>query len=186
VISDGSSAEARSERFERVATAVYEPLQRYVRRRAPWDVVDDVVADTLLVLWRRLDDVIETNELAWCYGVARRVLANHHRSVGRHRRLLDRITLASCTAPETSVPGDVAPGALRDAFKRLPAIDREVLALWAWEGLEPRDIATVLDVSANAAAIRLHRAKRRLRSQLDGRKNSVVTGQPHVGPRENG
>jgi DNA-directed RNA polymerase specialized sigma24 family protein len=28
----------------------------YVRRRAPADVVDDIVAETFLVAWRRLDD----------------------------------------------------------------------------------------------------------------------------------
>ena len=36
---------------------VYEPLQRYARRRGDPPAADDVVADALLVLWRRLDDV---------------------------------------------------------------------------------------------------------------------------------
>jgi RNA polymerase sigma-70 factor (ECF subfamily) len=36
-----------------------------------------------------------------------------------------------------------------------------VLRLWAWDELEPRQLATVLGISANAAAVRLHRARRR-------------------------
>lgn len=41
-----------------------------------------------------------------------------------------------------------------------------MLRLWAWEGLEPRDIAIVLDITANAAAVRLSRAKSALKEQL--------------------
>jgi RNA polymerase sigma-70 factor (ECF subfamily) len=52
-----SSAPERRERFERVAGEVSEPLQRYLRRRAPAADAADALADTLLVVWRRLDDV---------------------------------------------------------------------------------------------------------------------------------
>jgi DNA-directed RNA polymerase specialized sigma24 family protein len=38
----------------------------------------------------------------------------------------------------------------------------------AWEGLPFRDVARVLDVSPVAARVRFHRAKGRLREQLDG------------------
>lgn len=184
--SDGTQAGRRRDRFERVASTVYEPLQRYVRRRCAPDAADDVVADSLLVLWRRLDDVIEANELAWCYGVARRVLANHHRSAARHRRLLDRLTSFTSTETGTSAAEDSAVDDLHVALDELPAADREVLSLWAWEGLEPRDIAVVLDVSPNAAAIRLHRARQRLRSRFDRRKSSWAAGQPRLGHPENG
>jgi len=36
---------------------VYEPLQRYLRRRTDAAAADDVLGDALLVMWRRLDDV---------------------------------------------------------------------------------------------------------------------------------
>lgn len=91
MISDSSGRQARRGKFERTAAAVYEPLLRFARRRASPDLADDVVADTLLVLWRRFDEVVDETELAWCYGVARRCLANHHRSELRRRRLDDRV-----------------------------------------------------------------------------------------------
>jgi RNA polymerase sigma-70 factor (ECF subfamily) len=51
------SALARRQHIERLFGTVYAPIQRYVRRRLPdASVVDDVVAETLVVLWRRLDD----------------------------------------------------------------------------------------------------------------------------------
>ena len=51
------------------AAEVYEPLQRYLRRRAHADDAADALADTLLVVWRRLDDVPD-DPLPWCYGAA--------------------------------------------------------------------------------------------------------------------
>ncbi|NNE95898.1 MAG: RNA polymerase subunit sigma-24, partial [Acidimicrobiales bacterium] len=44
-------------RFEAVAAEVYEPLQRYLRRRAASSDADELLDDVLLVLWRRLDDI---------------------------------------------------------------------------------------------------------------------------------
>ena len=52
------------------------------------------------------------------------------------------------------------------AFRRLPDADRELLTLVAWEGLDPGQIAAVLGCSRNAVRIRLHRARRKLASEL--------------------
>ncbi len=53
-----------------------------------------------------------------------------------------------------------------EAMQQLAERDREVILLHAWEGLEPREIAEVLGVSAVAARSRLSRARSRLRSLL--------------------
>jgi RNA polymerase sigma-70 factor (ECF subfamily) len=55
---------------------------------------------------------------------------------------------------------------LAQALAELPAPDREVLRLWAWEQLAPREIAVVLGITPNAASIRLHRATTKLRTRL--------------------
>jgi RNA polymerase sigma-70 factor (ECF subfamily) len=55
---------------------------------------------------------------------------------------------------------------VRDALTRLRRDDAELLRLWAWDGLESPQLATVFGISANAAAIRLHRAKARLKTEL--------------------
>ena len=52
---------------------------------------------------------------------------------------------------------------------------REVLRLWAWEELAPREIAVVLGTTPNAVSIRLHRAKARLRDEL-ARKDPARAG----------
>jgi Sigma-70, region 4 len=49
----------------------------------------------------------------------------------------------------------------------MPENDREAITLIAWEGLRPAEAATVLGQSPAAFRVRLHRAKRRLRRELD-------------------
>ncbi|MFM2076582.1 MAG: hypothetical protein RJA49_472 [Actinomycetota bacterium] len=164
----------RRTRFEYVFGEVYAPLQRYALRRTDAATADDVVADALLVLWRRLDDVPAGAELPWCYGVARRCLANRRRGAERQANVVDRLMAErSAPAPEPDVELDMA-------LATLDADDRELVRLWAWEGLQPREIAVVLGISANAASIRVHRAKSRLAAALP-RKNRDGAGHEVVG-----
>lgn len=172
----------RRERFEALAAAAYVPLQRYLRRRSDPSAADDVLADVLLVMWRRVDDIPAEAELAWCYGVARGCLANADRGAQRHLRLLRRIA----QQPKPAVVPSDDPD-LDEALAALPPKDREVLHLWAWEQLTPREIAAALDISPNAASIRLHRATRRLRDHLTARQDPVrkdAAGGGHEGRRQ--
>jgi RNA polymerase sigma-70 factor (ECF subfamily) len=170
---------AREERFERLFAACRDPLARYLARRAEPDSVEDLFAEVMTVAWRRLDEVPVDAELPWLYGVGRRVLANHRRAGSRFGRLMERITFAE-RREEAVRLGPVRDAALEEAIARLPAGDREVLRLWAWEDLSPAEIAAVLGISANAASIRLHRAKRRLADTLetDPRKVAALPGHP--------
>ena len=169
----------RRRRFETLVAEIYEPLQRFLRRRARPDDADELLNDVLTVIWRRLDDVPEGTALPWSYGVARRCLANRQRSNRRHLRLLDRVRAATSNDRGRFDPGEEAgldaDPALHEALARLGEHDREIVRLWAWEQLEPREIATVVDSTPNAVSIRLHRAKRRLEADL-GRKNGRVGG----------
>jgi len=164
----------RNDRFERLAAEVLDPLERYLRRRAAPEDAVEVLNDTLLILWRRLDDVPPEATLPWCYAVARRCLANQRRAAGRRVALLERARgLFDRTGSEHSA-ADGSPDTepLERALARLPGAELEVIRLWAWEQLEPREIATVLGVSSNAVSIRLHRARKRLAASLeaDGRR----------------
>lgn len=167
----------RRDRFEALFAEVYEPVQRYVRRRIDVDVVDDVVSDTMLTLWRRLNDVPASAQLPWAYGVARRHVANMRRAEGRRARLLQRAAAEPTPTVDTGHPLDAE---LDTALAALPLSDRELLELWAWEQLEARDIATVLGTTANAISIRLHRAKKKLAENLErARKTEASSGHSH-------
>ncbi|WP_405927486.1 RNA polymerase sigma factor [Streptomyces sp. NBC_00035] len=177
-------------RFERLAQVVVEPLHRYLLRRAGADMAEDVLSETMLVLWRRIDDVPgpgtgsdpdpEPNAdpdpspdevLPWCYGVARGCLANARRADGRRLRLVERL-IRTQQRPPTGVSDH---SDLHAALGALGVLDREVVQLWAWEELAPRQIAEVTGMTSNAVSIRLHRAKKKLAAQL-GRKDAEWPG----------
>ena len=144
----------------------YRAIRDFCRRRVPRDVVDDVVAETFLTAWRRIDDVPRGDQgLLWLYGVAYRVIGNHWRSAARRRRLEDRLRVidggAASTCDDTVVVADQRRLVL-DAAARLNAKDADVLRLSAWEQLSTADIAAVLGIAPNAVKQRLHRAKQHL------------------------
>src|SRR5690606_39590310 len=55
---------------------------------------------------------------------------------------------------------------LATAWRRLPAVHQEALALTAWEGLSSPQAAVVLGISPTAYRLRLSRARRALRIHL--------------------
>lgn len=161
------SEDERRTRFEALAGEVVEPVRRYLARRTDPATADDALSDTLLVCWRRLDEVPE-RALPWVYVVARQSLANAERGRRRQERLADRLA-AQPASPDTSGdPGAQGPAdpELHEALARLRPEEAELVRLWAWEQLTPAEIAQVLGVSANAVSIRLHRARGRLREEL--------------------
>ena len=154
--------DARRLRFEEVFAAHREAVLGYLRRRTDsGHDAADLLADTFLVAWRRLDDVpLDPQTRPWLYGVARRVLANHRRGEGRRHALATKLRdeLTEPDPADSSLPDDT-PAAR--AFRALPEQDRELLSLVAWEELDTTQIATVLGISRNAVRIRLHRARKR-------------------------
>jgi RNA polymerase sigma factor (sigma-70 family) len=155
----------------------------YVLRRAPDPATaEDVVADVFLVAWRRLEDLPAACELPWLLGVARRLLANSHRSNRRRQRLLEQIrNVTSIDSKESS--GDDPDHvlwedreALSQALTRLSPVDAEILRLTAWEGLSHTEIAHIYDCTANVVAVRAHRARKRLVTALSQQDVPVVSG----------
>jgi RNA polymerase sigma-70 factor (ECF subfamily) len=163
-----SGSDERTIHFARVFDACYPDVCAYVRRRIGHAEVDDVVADSFLVAWRRLDEIPDGRAaLPWLYGVARRVLSDHRRS--RARR--DRLTMRLGGLPPDVVDDEPAldPGrdrAVHQALGRLREADREILRLVGWEELANAEAAVVLGCSVNAATIRLHRARQRFAAAL--------------------
>jgi RNA polymerase sigma-70 factor (ECF subfamily) len=65
--------------FELMFREHYVAVYRYVMRRVEESAVQDLVAETFLIAWRRQSEV-SGDPLPWLLGVARRVCANHLRA----------------------------------------------------------------------------------------------------------
>lgn len=158
---DVSSVSARA-RFEETVRLVADPVRRYLWRRTDPATAEDVLAETLIVLWRRHDHMPAGAEaVAWAIGVARLQLANANRSQRRRDRLVAKITVLDPPAGSVAEHGEPVDEEVRITLAGLRAADVEVLRLWAWDELAPREIAVVLGTTVNAATVRLHRARRR-------------------------
>ena len=137
-----------------------------LRRTDNTDDAADVLAETFLTAWRRLDEIPPGDQAKlWLYGTARRLLANHRRGERRRLALADRIRAElALTYRPPDQSADFAE--IAAAFRRIPQPDQELLALAGWEELDAGQIAAVVGCSRNAARIRLHRARRRLAAEI--------------------
>jgi RNA polymerase sigma factor (sigma-70 family) len=164
----------RAYRFERLFRQHYPLVRAYALRRAAPDAAQDVVADTFVVAWRRLEDVPD-DPLPWLYATARKVLANQRRSASRsaalHARLASAAGAVGGSLEAAGVSADAADRVadaevMRLALARLSDRGREALMLVAWEGLSGARAARAAGCSKAAFAVRLHRARARLADEL--------------------
>lgn len=138
---------------------------RYFQRRADHQDAADLLAETMLVVWRRSRDVSRDPMQArmWMFGIARNVLHNDERSKRRRWRLADRLRLMS--APEGARAADDGVE-VRDAVDRLPEKLAEVVRLVHWEGFTLAQVAEILGEPATTVRSRYLRAKTELHGAL--------------------
>jgi RNA polymerase sigma factor (sigma-70 family) len=179
VAASAGSADSYSAFFRRHV----EPITRYsVRRCANPDDVADLVGETFLVALQAAHRYRPETDTAlpWLFGIARRLLAKQRRKYVGNRRLEIKVsnafpvfTAAEDDAVASAIDAARQAPALEEAMARLTRSEREVLELVAYDGLSPSEAAVTLDITPNAARLRLSRARKTVRNHLD---NSVVVG----------
>ena len=173
---------ARAERFGMLYGAHFSAVLAFALRRAatPEDAAD-IVAETFLVAWRRLEEVpLGGDARPWLYGAARKLLANQRRGAGRRDRLGDRLRRELPTVVPGHADRLAAVAPVGAALGRMRPLDREVLELTLWEGLEPREVALALGLTPGAVRTRLNRARARIRAELGGADGDDDPGAGHV------
>ncbi|GAA4620881.1 sigma-70 family RNA polymerase sigma factor [Actinoallomurus vinaceus] len=162
-------SEDSRKRFTELYDENYRRVLGYVTTRTEPHLAEDIVSETFVVAWRRLDHIREP-ALPWLIGVARNLLLKQRDSGFRRRALADRV--AAMTTDEDLVAWDVADHVVeRDralaAVAGMSEADLDVLSLVMWHGLAPREAAKVVGCSTAAFFVRLHRARRRLAKAID-------------------
>lgn len=134
---------------------------------------DEVTASTFFELWRRRDRVrvVGGSVLPWLLVAAGNLARNHGRKAARYRDVLRRLPRDHEWAdPELIVQqeGEAADRsrALARALGRLRPVDAQLVALTADGRLTIADAGAALGLTAGAARVRLHRARRRLQTEL--------------------
>jgi RNA polymerase sigma-70 factor (ECF subfamily) len=158
--------------FERAYSEHLPAVSGYLYRRVERRFVEDLAADVFAIAWRRRESVTPGEELPWLYRIASNVVANHR------RKQATGVALFAALRPADSAPSAeeivVEDAALADAWRALRVQDREILALALVEDLAPAQIAITLGISANAASIRLFRARKNLAARLSDDDEATV------------
>lgn len=156
------------QRFSRLYRQHYAAIHGFAYRRLhDRGAAADATAEVFLVAWRRIDE-IPAVELGWLFGVAHRVVLTANRSASL-------LTVTLDDGDPTSGTGDLTDRyehleelrRVASAVNRLSPTDRQVLLLVAWEELTGAELSAALECSRGAAAVRLHRARTRLKRELE-------------------
>jgi len=140
-------------------------LLAYLERRTGREDAEDLLSETMVVAWRRIDDLPEDAQRArmWLFGIARAMLLNHTRSSARRRSLVDRLRRQA--RPAVAAPADEGL-AVRDAIAQLDPDLAEIVRLVHWERLSQVEIAAMLNLSASTVRSRYARARELLAAGL--------------------
>ena len=157
--------------FDRHAPHIY----RYLARRAGRQVADDLVAETFLAAFAKREryDLRYADARPWLYGIATNLVGQHRRDEARQYRISQAaVAEPEVPGPADQVAADVTAQAMRPllewALAALPAGDRDVLLLIAWEQLTYKEVAQSLAIPVGTVRSRLNRARTKVRQILAG------------------
>lgn len=155
------------------------------RRTDSAHLAADLTADIFLTALEQSGsyDARRGAPVAWLYGISRNVLASHFRGSAREQRAVSRIAghrmldEQDVAAIEGRIDAARAARRLAGQHAALSEPLRAVLDLVAVDGLSTREAAQALGISSATARVRLHRARKALRSvapQTDPSLNALL------------
>jgi RNA polymerase sigma factor (sigma-70 family) len=166
------SARGCPDAFVEVARRHEVAIHGYLARRAGRQAADDLLAEVWVRAFsaRGGYDAGCGDARPWLYGIARNVLREHWRTSSPRQPAAPGETWADpWDGVNDRLDSAEEARAVASAVRALPAAEREVLLLVAWEQLSPAEAARVLGVPQGTARSRLHRARAALRRVLSER-----------------
>ena len=115
-------------------------------------------------LRRRFRDDRADSVAPWLYGIATNLIRRHHRRERTAWRAYAKHGVDPFGIDEQPRLDEVA---VARALGRIPKADRDALLLMVWADLTYDDIATALDIPVGTVRSRIHRARARLRVELE-------------------
>lgn len=152
------------EQFNALFRARMPEISKFLARRVEQAEIEDLASDLFAIAWSKRASIPEGYELPWLYKTARYLISNHRKKANNRSRI--ELLIARPEASPSAESIALADTVLGDAWSKLQGFERELISLWAYEGFTNKEIALVLEISENAAAIRLTRAKQKLKALL--------------------
>jgi RNA polymerase sigma-70 factor (ECF subfamily) len=140
---------------------------RLSRRCADASIVDEVVQDTFVAVWRSAKGFSGKGEpAAWLWGIAIRRLVDAFRKRPPATALLMEADLSVIESAEDRVLLGVTYGDLGGALDRLAPELRSVVQATVLDGLTTREAGHLLGLRPGTVKTRMMRARRALREEL--------------------
>jgi RNA polymerase sigma factor (sigma-70 family) len=152
------------EEFTSIYRLLLPQISKYLARRVNPSDIEELASRIFEVAWHKRTQAPSGFELPWLYRIAGYVVSNHRRSEAAKASFLAvfRPSDASPSAEEIAI-NDLS---LSHAWAKLSPAERQVISLSSFEGMDNPSAAAVLEISTNAFALRLSKAKAKLRKLL--------------------
>jgi RNA polymerase sigma-70 factor (ECF subfamily) len=154
-------------------------LHELFRRHEPWiatrvryrcadpSIVDEVVQDTFLTVWRNAGSYRGTGDVAaWMWGIAMRTLLHQLRPRKNVFQRLVHLRGEHDASAEEAVLARIEHSDVGTALARLSPELRAVVQATVLDGLSTREAATLLGIPAGTVKSRMNRARQELREAL--------------------
>lgn len=166
-MNDSTTGPDRRGRFDRLVGVYHQDMFRY----AAWlcrdkAIAEDVVQEALLRAWKSLDSLREDAAAKqWLLTIVRRENARWF-----ERKRLETVDVDDLTPSQEALIAekeDEAVGEVREAIFGLEDDYREPLVLQVLMGYSTNEIAELMGLKQGAVLTRLHRARHKLKDQMD-------------------
>jgi RNA polymerase sigma factor (sigma-70 family) len=169
------------EQFTQLYAETSQDLLAFLLRRCSTpDEAADCLAETYRIAWEKRNRIPGGDEARpWLFGIARNVSRRERVSQERAAATSRELALAAEKSNPITSPED---SAIATALSELSPLDQEIIMMLSWDGLAPREVASILGLSPNAVRIRAHRARTRLRVLLAPRDTAERADRPDSSP----
>lgn len=147
----------------------FSPIHRYLRVRVGAADADDLAAQVFEVAFRRRGDYRggTADARPWLFGIAAKLASEHRRRQRRGVAALGRLFVRDAERPAATDERTDGSSELRAALASVRAEDRDLLFLYACLELSYEECAVALALPVGTVRSRLHRARARLRRELE-------------------
>jgi RNA polymerase sigma factor (sigma-70 family) len=147
----------------------YDPVRRYLQRRAGREAGEELAAETFLLAFSRRGSFDQRFSSAqpWLFGIATNVLRHHLRHERASRSAHARLPRGDDSQPDPGsddrlVAASVSAN-LKESLASLREADRDVLLLYALAELSYEEIGSALGIPVGTVRSRLNRARQSIR-----------------------
>jgi len=163
--------------FKEIYESFYIPIHRYLSRVAGPDEAEDLTQDVFIKINQSMDNFRGDVKLStWVYRIATNVAIDRiRRNKTSDRVSNDLVNEAAINSSVIDLNSQLIRKDMNDCIRLvvndLPEQYRMILILKEFEGFKNAEIAIILEISIDTVKIRLHRARAKLKKEMDRKCN---------------